>query len=151
MASSKTPQGMQTIICGLDGTLANIDHRLHHLENQVWEEFFGAVVDDKVNLWCHLMLTAMFGRGYEIIFVTGRNECTREATREWLDKIGLGGCMIHMRKADDRRPDFEVKEEICDNYLKDREILFVLEDRQQVVDMWRRKDLTVLQCAEGSF
>lgn len=151
MASNKISQGMQTIVCDLDGTLANMTHRVHHLEEKNWDAFFDAVKDDTVNLWCQLLLQAMHGRGYEVIFVTGRNSRCREATREWLDNVGFGCCMVHMRKEDDRRPDYELKAEIYDQYLKDRDILFVLEDRQQVVDMWRSKGLTVLQCDEGGF
>lgn len=30
-------------------------------------------------------------------------------------------------------------------------ILFVIDDRDSVVEMWRRNGLTVLQCAKGDF
>jgi hypothetical protein len=32
-----------------------------------------------------------------------------------------------------------------------KDILFAVDDRQQVVDMWRRNGITCLQCDEGQF
>ena len=55
-----------------------------------------------------------------------------------------------MRNSGDRRPDVEVKQEILDYLPKDR-IRCVLDDRDQVVDMWRKNGLTCLQVAEGTF
>jgi hypothetical protein len=57
-----------------------------------------------------------------------------------------------MRKKGDRREDYLVKEEIYKNHIDQiYNVMFVLEDRKQVVDMWRRLGLTCLQCAPGEF
>lgn len=146
---------MKTIICDLDGTLANIDHRLHHLESKDWDSFFAAVKDDKPVEWCVILLRGLMQQGIRIIFVTGRNESTRPDTVEWIKALGLNLRIeaedLYMRREKDRRPDYLVKEEIYSEYLQDENILFVLEDRKQVVDMWRRKGLIVLHCDEGDF
>lgn len=47
--------------------------------------------------------------------------------------------------------DYNIKDEIYTNFLQHKDVLFVVDDRKQVVDMWRSKGLTVLQCAEGNF
>jgi hypothetical protein len=91
---------------------------------------------------------------YKLVFVTGRPERTRDKTVEWLEQK----CRIHedhyilfMRHDDDTRPDYVVKQEILDKYIDKNRVLFVLDDRQQVVDMWRRNGLTCMQVAAGNF
>lgn len=144
---------MKTIICDLDGTLANIDHRLHFItgEKKDWDGFFGAVAKDKPNMWCVELLKGMMTRDTEIIFVSGRNASAFIATRAWLDALGFNGIQLFMRPEDNRQPDFELKEHFYNEALKDKDILFVIEDRKQVVDMWRSKGIVVLQCDPGEF
>ena len=57
-----------------------------------------------------------------------------------------------MRGDKDSRPDSEVKQDIL-KQLKDegKEILFVVDDRQSVVDMWRTSGITCLQCKKGDY
>jgi hypothetical protein len=57
-----------------------------------------------------------------------------------------------MRADKDFRADHIVKEEML-SFLRSsgNEILFVVDDRQQVVDMWRRNGVICLQCDEGKF
>ena len=57
-----------------------------------------------------------------------------------------------MRKTGDNRKDCVVKREIFDAEIKDKYyIKFILDDRNQVVDMWRKMGLTCLQVADGDF
>ena len=58
-----------------------------------------------------------------------------------------------MRETQDNRKDSIVKHEIYTTCIKDRwDVLFVLDDRNQVVDMWRNTlNLPCLQVAEGDF
>ena len=57
-----------------------------------------------------------------------------------------------MRPADIYNPDNELKYQIYQDFIKDEyEVLFVLDDRNQVVDMWRDIGLTCLQVADGNF
>lgn len=142
---------MKTIICDLDGTLFDINHRLHHLAKKDWDSFFAAVKDDTPNQWCLELLTAMKAAGHEIVFVSGRNESARAATDDQLMKLGFGESIVSMRAEADRRPDYVLKKEYYEANLYGRDVLFVLEDRTQVVRMWRSKGLTVLQCDEGEF
>ena len=88
---------MKTVICDLDGTLFNIDHRLHYLDKKDWDGFFGAVKDDTPNAWCATLIRAMAADGHEIIFVSGRNEVARDATHEQLNRLGFNGMQIFMR------------------------------------------------------
>ena len=57
-----------------------------------------------------------------------------------------------MRADNDQRPDSEVKQDIL-NSLKaqGKKILFTVDDRQSVVDMWRANGITCLQCQKGDY
>jgi len=151
------------IICDLDGTLCNITHRrpLVECDKPDWKSFNHPwqIKRDTLNVWCSELIKSISLSGYKIIFVTGRDGTIekKHATYSWLRKYFSHqwlelNTVIHFREAHDNRKDYIIKEEIYNNYIKkEYEILFVVDDRKQVVDMWRRIGLTVLQCAEGDF
>ena len=57
-----------------------------------------------------------------------------------------------MRKEKDYRQDAIIKQEIYENEIEGKyNIHFVLDDRDQVVAMWRKKGLTCLQVDYGDF
>ena len=90
--------------------------------------------------------------GEKVIIVTGRDESCRELTAEWLDFYGIPYSEMFMRKADDYRKDSIIKKEIYDNDIFPRyNVLFVYDDRNQVVDMWRGLGVKVFQVEEGNF
>jgi hypothetical protein len=63
-----------------------------------------------------------------------------------------GGFRLVMRKHEDNRPDNVVKLEIFNQLYRDEfNVKLVLDDRDQVVRMWRSLGLTCLQVAEGNF
>ncbi len=57
-----------------------------------------------------------------------------------------------MRKTDDFRPDEDVKKEIYNENIKNKfNVLYVFDDRNSVVNIWRNEGLTCLQVANGDF
>lgn len=94
--------------------------------------------------------------GYQIVFVSGRFEHARHNTETWLDQHLVSPMRVHdlfLRPDEDYRPDYEIKDEIyrCD-VEPHWDVHYVLDDRDQVVSMWRHTHgLTVLQVAEGNF
>jgi hypothetical protein len=57
-----------------------------------------------------------------------------------------------MRPLGDNRPDEIVKEEMYELHIRGKyNVALVLDDRQKVVDLWRRLGLTCLQVADGDF
>ena len=58
-----------------------------------------------------------------------------------------------MRQEGDYRPDYEVKLEIYENYIVPLgyHIDFALDDRNQIVDMWRSIGIKTLQVEPGNF
>jgi hypothetical protein len=141
----------------LDGTLANIEHRLHFIEGDKkdWRAFFAACGEDSV-IEQVVRLTDDLADGgvgkYDIVIVSGRSDEVRDRTETWLFDHNISYGALYMRKAGDHRPDHVLKRELLDIMLADgwEPILFV-DDRKQVVDMWRSLGYTVLQCAEGDF
>ncbi len=144
----------KAIVCDLDGTFCNTDHRQHFISGgkKDWKNFFDAMIVDPPNEWCQILL-GRFSR-YEIVFVSGRPDNYRPQTESWLRAHGYTtkDSPLYMRKEHDFRPDHIVKTEI---YKRDIEplydIIFCVDDRQQVVDAWRALGLTCLQCAKGDF
>lgn len=87
-----------------------------------------------------------------IILCSGRQELHRPETEKWLEDHDIHYINLLLRQTDDRRRDAVVKEEIYHNHIEGKyNITFVLDDRQQVVDMWRSVGLRCLQVAPGDF
>jgi len=140
-----------TIICDLDGTLADCTHRRHYVESKPkdWDAFYAGVGDDPVN---KVVQKTLYTMDYEVVFCTGRPERCRADTVAWLERhMAFLTYTLLMRKDGDYRADYIVKQEILDNRIDKDKVLFVLDDRQQVVDMWRRNGLVCFQVAKGDF
>ena len=132
------------IICDIDGTLARRDTR-------------GAFDFDRVSEdGCHAHIADMLSRygGDElIILVSGRDDSCESETRQWLNDHDIDYDLLFMRKTGDHRCDTVIKREMYDTFIEPHyDVLFVLDDRDRVVDMWR-KDLNIpcLQVYYGDF
>ncbi len=87
-----------------------------------------------------------------IIIMSGRTDDGKDKTVSWLNKHGVEYKHLYMRAAADMRKDSVVKQELFERFVRDKyNVSFILDDRQQVVDMWRGLGLTVFQVAEGDF
>lgn len=149
------PEGRKpsAIICDLDGTLCNIDHRLKWMktEKKHWPQFFLGIKDDSVNNWCESILRYM-AREHVRVLCSGRGMEYEKPTRDWLAKHNIVYDRLFMRQAGDFRKDDVVKEILLDFEILTRyEPYFMIDDRQQVVDMWRKRGFVCLQCAPGQF
>lgn len=140
------------IVIDLDGTLANVKHRQEKLlsENN-WKNFNSKMTFDKLNFWCYELIE-LFRCKYNIIIVTGRSEEFLTTTKKWLADNKVFYNEIFFRKKNDYRDDRIVKKEIFEQYIKPiYKTLFVIDDRDKVVQMWRELGLTCLQCDFGDF
>lgn len=148
------PVMRNAIIFDLDGTIALIEHRLHHIDGKKkdWHTFFAACTNDLPNAPIIEVLRALHQRGHEIWIASGRSDEVREETVHWLTQHDVPFDHLVMRKAGDRRADDIVKREWLVNGPLPRErIMMVFDDRDKVVAMWRRHGLTCLQVAPGDF
>lgn len=143
----------KAIIVDLDGTLADIRIRLKHLQGKKkdWKSFNKTIETDALHEWCREIMVR-FSHDHKIVIVSGRTDDLKKQTEAWLKKFDVPYHYIFMRKGNDFRPDNIIKLEIFENNIRDKfHVLFVLDDRQKVVDMWRNEGLVVLQCAPGDF
>ena len=102
------------------------------------------------------LVKAMRSSGCAIVFFSGRDAVCRPETTDWLSKhFGwpATGYELFMRPEQDNRKDSIVKAELFGQYVVGRYYVeFVVDDRQQVVDMWRRTlGLTCVQVDYGDF
>jgi predicted kinase len=164
------------IICDLDGTLCNVDHRLHtvrppkewaeeialaksekrpnvHGWKANWPAFFDGIPGDGVNQWCQDILFSMQEKGHKIVFCSGRPDNHKRATKDWLcNKTGYYNPILFMRPRGDSRDDSIVKEIILDFEILTRFTpYFMIDDRKRVFEMWRKRGFTCLACANGDF
>lgn len=141
------------IIFDIDGTLANIKHRLHYIqgEKKDWDGFNSQMLSDELKLPIFELYYICANAGYNIAIITGRFEKYRMDTLFWLSKNNIHCDELHMRPNDDYSSDYIIKEMIWEKHFKNRNVVFVVDDRQRVVDMWREKGLTVLQCQKGDY
>lgn len=123
------PNLPECVICDLDGTLALFDG------NPYERDFSQDVPSLPV-----LNLIA----GKRIVFLSGRNGKFKSTTEEWLKKHVVGEYELHMRQEGDNRKDSVLKRELYDLHVKDRyKVAFVVDDRPQVVRLWRSLGLFV--------
>lgn len=133
------------VIVDIDGTLAHMWDRGPY----DWDR----VYTDHIDLMVAHAVDAFSRQGHKIVLMSGRDGSSRELTEHWLSKWNVPYDELHMRAAGDMRKDSIVKRELFEEHVKDRFYPeLVIDDRKQVVDMWRDElGLTVWQVAEGDF
>ena len=135
---SKLNKETKYIICDIDGTVANMLDRDPFAWNKVGS-------DKPIHQVIDMLKSFQKAMGYKVIFVSGRDAICREETNLWLKEVAKVEFEdLFMRPEKDHRPDFEIKKEIYENHLKDKiNIAFVIDDRPQVVKVWRDLGLFV--------
>jgi hypothetical protein len=141
------PDRPHAVLVDLDGTLAKMADRSPFDWDRVDEDTAHQDVIDLVN--------TLRDAGAEIIFVSGRDARAYKRTRAWLvQHVGEWTSLspLLMRAEYDMRKDSIVKEEIYRQEILGRyNVWMVLDDRDQVVEMWRLLGLRTLQVAPGAF
>ncbi|WP_435019106.1 AAA family ATPase [Tundrisphaera sp. TA3] len=141
----------KAVIFDLDGTLADLSHRLHHIRNgsHNWDAFFAECGQDALIEPIRDLAYLFHDQDHKIILVSGRSDIARVLTEDWLNRHTVPFHELHMRKDGDYRQDFIIKSEILDQLLANgNQIKFVVDDRPSVVAMWRERGLTCLQCRD---
>lgn len=146
------------VICDLDGTLydARERQRTHLLSGKKdFDAFHRAAENDQPHFWCAQLIQAMRNHGFTIIFSSGRDDTFREQTEKWIARhLGwkVDQYVLHMRPAGDYTADDAMKEGwLTTKILPHYRVLFAIDDRKRVADMWRRNGITCLHCDDGNF
>jgi len=161
-----------TVFVDIDGTVADLTHRRVYVRStpKNWPAFERAIPDDTPIQWVIDAVNRLYDAGWTVVMMSGRSETSKEVTVEWLAKYGVKYHAMYMRrqweydengeikltrkgkKLGDYRRDDIVKKELlgvarADGY--DPDVVF--DDRDQVVSMWRKLRIPVVQVAEGDF
>jgi predicted kinase len=136
------------VLVDIDGTVADKGNRSPFDWHRVGED---------TPKWPIINLVkAMRASGYAIVFFSGRDAVCRPHTIAWLNThFGWqeSNYELFMRPEKDNRKDSIVKHELFERHILGRYYVeFVVDDRQQVVDMWRRTlGITCVQVDYGDF
>jgi len=142
------------VVFDMDGTLADCDHRRHFVEGKEkdFDAFYDAMGEDKKNKVVCGLCNMYHLNNWHIIICTGRPESYREITEKWLKDMGVFYNELMMRPDEKRyMPDYLVKEEMLTLIRIERDVELAVDDRKQVVDMWRRNGVPCFQVADGDF
>lgn len=133
------------IICDLDGTLALLNGRNPYDASRCEEDILNESVAKVLRLFSR--------NGTMIILLSGRENKYRTQTLNFLKKNEVPFDYLLMRTTKDFRKDKIVKLELYNKYIRDNfNVDFVLDDRNSVVDMWRKDlNLPTFQVNYGDF
>lgn len=135
----------KAILCDLDGTLSLLNGRNPYDASNCDQDGLNEAVAQVLKLFRE--------KGYAILLVSGREDKYQTPTLAFLEKHNIGYDQLLMRKSNDNRKDSIIKKEIFDNHIREKfYVEFILDDRNQVVDMWRKElKLTCFQVNYGDF
>lgn len=150
-----SPEKKTAIMCDLDGTLCNLNHRLHFVKGEGkknWGEFFRRCGEDSIYEDVAGIINLESKNGTEIVFCSGRPEEYRTQTQMWLDSnIGIEAPLV-MRPKGNYKSDNITKVMLYEYEIKPYfNVKYVLDDRDQVVLAWRKIGLNCLQVRPGDF
>lgn len=129
----------------LDGTLADVTHRVHHVERRPkdWDAFFAAAVDDPP-LAVGLAMVREAETDCEIAYLTGRPERCRQDTLDWLSRHDLPEGELVMRPERERRPARLTKPGMLARLAEGRTVAVVVDDDDAAVKAYRDAGWPVL-------
>jgi len=146
-------------IFDLDGTLADITHRRHFVENRAncWDEFYAACVNDSPNTSV-IQVMNLLRRNADIWIFSGRSDIVRVQTQNWLhthtelNEYDIIHCLT-MRTDGNYTPDDILKKYWYDRMLDvdKARLVATFDDRDRIVKMWRNLGVTCFQVAPGDF
>lgn len=151
--------GRPVAIVDIDGTIADLTHRLHYINPQDggkknYDAFFASVGSDTAYPRVSAMVRAL-AKTHFVILLSGRPASTGFDTAQWLHMHNIPYQHLFMRQTGDHRPDYEIKEEIF-NAMVDKggldkgNIDIVLDDRPVVVALWNRLELPLVQVKDDA-
>lgn len=146
------------IILDIDGCLVDSEHRLPHLFKNDLDAYHAAHREDTpIPQGVFLYRALVAHPTFHCLFVTGRMESARQYT---LDQINW---LLEPKQPVEllMRPDGMTSKQMHDTELKPwlieqagyslDQIFMVFEDRNCIVDMWRKRGITCYQTQNGDF
>lgn len=135
-------------VIDIDGVLADVDHRLHHLRERPknWARFFGAM--DKDTPYPEgFALAGELAAGHDVVYLSGRPEHTRKVTEAWLTANEAPPGRVMLRPDDDRRPARQFKLGVLKRLAARHEVALLVDDDPAVCAAAREAGYTVREVA----
>lgn len=146
-----TPGKPKAFLVDIDGTLAHMRDLRGPFD---WKNVGVDEPDEKVIDIVNVLGSTNFALDmghYKVIVMSGRDESCRRETVRWLSNYIMFD-ELFMRPEGDMRKDNIVKHELFNEHVRDNyDVQFVLDDRDQVVEMWRAMGIKCLQVEPGAF
>jgi predicted kinase len=135
----------RAIIVDIDGTVAEVNGRSPY--------DYTLVSTDKPKQWVIDLIGGIYKNGEKVIFMSGRDSMCRADTIYWIRKyVGVPTFELYMRAEADQRMDAIVKLELFNEHIRNNyNVLYCVDDRRQVIDMYRSIGLSVLDVAGHNF
>lgn len=135
----------------IDGVLADVNHRVHHLERQPadWPSFFDAAQDD-VPFPEGVTLSSEAAEDCDVAYLTGRPERCRAQTEQWLSTHGFPRGQLVMRSDGDHRPARKAKPPLLRALAHGRIVAIVVDDDDEVCDAYAQAGWNVLRARWAS-
>ena len=101
-----TPPPRPLAVFDIDGVLADVRHRLVHLQSRPkdWDAFFTGAACDPAHREGLALAHEAAARGARVVYLSGRPERTRALTLAWLERVGAPQGPLLLRAEGDRRP-----------------------------------------------
>lgn len=133
-------------VVDLDGVVADVRHRLHHVERRPkdWAAFFAAATDDPVLPEGRAVVDTLVATGHQVVWLTGRPERCRADTLGWLAEHHLPQGRLFMRGNTDHRPARLTKLGVLRDLTARGTVAVVVDDDAGVVATVRGAGFTVL-------
>jgi len=128
------------IIVDIDGTLADIRHRLPYKKS--WVKFNRMMVNDAPIQEVIDLVQEHKENGRKVILMTGRQSTYHDLTVKWLMKHKVPFDMLLMR--DNRKKNHEMKREWYRTLLTKFDVELALDDDINVLEMWMDESVPVL-------
>lgn len=134
------------VLVDLDGTLADVTKFEHFVREsrRNFDAFHRSSLRAPVNKVVLKLVRQLWLAGASIIVVTGRAVKWEQGTKSWLRTNGVPFDELLMRSESDPRSDVECKLDMFNKISKDFQVLCALDDRPQVIELWRSLGVPVV-------
>jgi hypothetical protein len=128
----------------VDGVLADVSHRLHHLDRRPkdWDGFFAAAHRDPVLEPGRARVRAA-AEQHAVLYLSGRPERLRGVTETWLRTHDFPAGAVLLRGNRDRRPARVLKPQLLRQVSRAAEVVLVVDDDPEVCQALRTSGFTV--------